>query len=146
MLVHHCKTVKHRGISVNESYDNTFARKRLKINPNTVIKNIEVLLASSSTLLTGNFIYLMSLSTRKFGWNWITSSKAFLVVPADSLGHFSSLCFPFVFLLRIQVEENPNQTTTLKPPQSSNFPSSPSSPKPHAATKKGFQQSVSLLS
>lgn len=49
MVVHHCETVDYKGSSVNKSYDDIFARKRLELKSNTVIKNIKAFLASSST-------------------------------------------------------------------------------------------------
>lgn len=49
MVVRHCETVDYKGSSVNKSYEDIFARKRLELKSNTVIKNIQAFLASNST-------------------------------------------------------------------------------------------------
>jgi len=49
MLAYHCETVNHKRHSVNESFDDKFARKRLELKSNMVVKNIQVFLASGST-------------------------------------------------------------------------------------------------
>lgn len=38
MLVHHCETVNHKRSSVNESYDDMFARICLELKSTTVLK------------------------------------------------------------------------------------------------------------
>lgn len=96
MLVYTCETINHRGSSVNESYDNTFARKRLYLKSNTVIKNIQDFGLKFNITCRHFFLYSMSLPTSEM---WLKLNNIFKSIYGCSSRWWAfqqhpSFCFP----------------------------------------------------